>query len=72
MKLPINLQYDFEYKGFVAECPALPGCVSQGKTKSEAMKNIREAVRGYIKVLKKHHQTAPLDALGSDYIEVKV
>lgn len=72
MKLQINIQYDFEYKGFVAECPALPGCVSQGKTRTEAMKNIREAIQGYVKVLKKHHQTAPLNALQTNYINVNV
>ena len=54
MKLFINLQYDFEYMGFVADCPALPGCMSQGKTKQEAIKNIQEAIKGYIKTLKKH------------------
>ena len=30
----------------VAECPSLPGCVSQGKTREEALKNIREAIEG--------------------------
>lgn len=30
---------------WVTECPAIPGCVSQGGTKKEAMKNIREAIR---------------------------
>ena len=58
MKLLINLQYDVKYEGFVADCPSLPGCMSQGKTKSEALKNIQEAIRGYIKVLTKHDQTA--------------
>ncbi len=62
MKIRIDLQYDFEYGGFVAECPALPGCMSQGKTEGEALKNIQEAIQGYIKVLKKHHQTASLKA----------
>ena len=33
---------------WVAEVPSLPGCVSQGKTKSEAIANIREAVQGWI------------------------
>ena len=33
---------------WVAECPSLPGCLSQGKTKEEAVTNIREAIRGYI------------------------
>ncbi len=53
MDVFITLQYDFEYKGFVAEVPSLPGCVSQGKTKKEALKNIREAIRGYVTVTKK-------------------
>jgi predicted RNase H-like HicB family nuclease len=32
---------------WVVECPSLPGCISQGKTKSEARANIREAIEGY-------------------------
>ncbi len=72
MKLKIDLQYDFEYGGFVAECPSLPGCMSQGKTRKEALKNIREAIQGYIKVLRKHHQTAPLEVAQPNYVEVEV
>ena len=30
----------------VAECPAIPGCVSQGRTEAEALDNIREAIAG--------------------------
>jgi len=37
---------------WVAECPSLPGCVSQGKTKEDAINNIREAIQGYIAALK--------------------
>ena len=33
---------------WVAECPSLLGCISQGKTKHEAITNIREAIEGYI------------------------
>ena len=33
-----------EDRWFIAECPALPGCVSQGRTLKEALKNIREAI----------------------------
>jgi predicted RNase H-like HicB family nuclease len=44
---------------FVAACPALPGCVSQGQTRAEAASNIREAIEGYLKSLKKHNETAP-------------
>lgn len=36
---------------WVAECPSLPGCVSQGKTREEASENIREAMRLYILAL---------------------
>lgn len=37
--------------GFVvAECPALPGCVSQGTTREEAIANIREAIEGWLEV----------------------
>jgi len=72
MKLLVNLQYDFEYQGFVADCPSLPGCMSQGKTRKEALKNIREAIQGYIKVLKKHHQTVPLEAVSPALVELKV
>jgi len=35
----------------VVECPSLPGCVSQGKTKREAIKNIKEAISCYIHAL---------------------
>lgn len=36
---------------WVAECPSLPGCVSQGRTKEEAIANIREAIQGYVAAL---------------------
>ena len=32
---------------WVAECPSLPGCINQGKTKEKAIANIREAIQGY-------------------------
>jgi predicted RNase H-like HicB family nuclease len=44
---------------FVVECPALPGCISQGKTRDEAMTNIREAIQGYLESLKKHGDPIP-------------
>jgi len=43
LKLPVVVQQD-EEGWFVAECPAIPGCVSQGKTSEEALTNIREAI----------------------------
>jgi len=43
MKLSVTLDRD-EDGIWVAECPSIPGCVSQGKTKPEALRNIKEAV----------------------------
>jgi predicted RNase H-like HicB family nuclease len=45
MKLLVTLDPD-ETGMIVAECPAIPGCVSQGRTESEALENIREAIIG--------------------------
>ena len=44
---------------YIAECPSLPGCISQGKTREEALKNIQEAMRGYLESLKKHNDPIP-------------
>ena len=43
----------------VAECPSLPGCISQGKTKEEAIANIREAIQGCIAALKEDSLPVP-------------
>ncbi|WP_337286478.1 type II toxin-antitoxin system HicB family antitoxin [Candidatus Methylomirabilis sp.] len=43
----------------VAECPALPGCVSQGRTEEEALTNIREAIQGIVAVRQKHGLPIP-------------
>ncbi len=37
---------------WVAECPSLPGCISQGRTKQDAIVNIKEAIEGYVAALK--------------------
>ena len=44
---------------FVAQCPSLPGCISQGRTRAEAMTNIREAIAGYVESLQKHGEAVP-------------
>ncbi len=43
--------YSGEDGYFVAECPSLPGCISQGETREEAIVNIKEAIAGYIAAL---------------------
>ena len=47
MLLHINLEKD-EDGWFVAECPVLPGCVTQGKDEHEALENIKEAVQAWL------------------------
>jgi predicted RNase H-like HicB family nuclease len=44
---------------WVAECPSLPGCVSQGSTREEAIQNIREAIQGYIAALEEDGLQVP-------------
>jgi len=58
MKYRITIEQD-EDGMFVAECPALPGCVSQGGTREEAIENIKDAIRGYLESLKKHNDPIP-------------
>jgi predicted RNase H-like HicB family nuclease len=43
----------------VASCPTLPGCNSQGRTRHEALDNIREAIRGYLASLHEHDAPPP-------------
>ena len=46
MSLKFNVNLDQDEDGvWVIECPAIPGCVSQGKTREEAVGNIRDAIR---------------------------
>ncbi len=44
---------------WVAECPSLPGCVTQGKDKEEAIRNVREAIQGYITALQEDGLPVP-------------
>lgn len=54
MKFQVIFTFDSEYAGYVAEVPELPGCVSQGRTLDEAIKNIKDAITGYLHVQAKH------------------
>jgi predicted RNase H-like HicB family nuclease len=54
---------------FVVECPSLPGCISQGKSRKEAVDNIQDAVRGYLESLKKHNEPIP-PSIEEEIVEV--
>jgi predicted RNase H-like HicB family nuclease len=62
--------YPGEDKYWIAECPSLPGCVSQGKTKEDAIKNIREAIEGYIAVLEEDQIAIPPETFETILIAV--
>jgi predicted RNase H-like HicB family nuclease len=55
--------------GYVVSVPALPGCVSQGDTRSEALANIREAIELYIEDCREAGDPVPIE-VGKEYVEV--
>jgi predicted RNase H-like HicB family nuclease len=55
------LLYPGEDGYFVVEVPSLPGCISQGKTRQEALANIEEAIALYIEVLQDRGETVSED-----------
>ena len=55
------LIYPGEHGFWVAECPSLPGCVSQGENREEAVRNIREAIDLYIEALTEDSLPVPED-----------
>jgi predicted RNase H-like HicB family nuclease len=69
MKFRILVEPD-EDGVFVAECPALPGCISQGKTRDEAVANIKDAIQGYLASLEKHGE-APPPPITEEFVEVE-
>ncbi|KAA0222286.1 type II toxin-antitoxin system HicB family antitoxin [candidate division KSB1 bacterium] len=58
MKYRVIIEQD-EDGMFVAEAPSLPGCISQGTTRQEALANIHEAIQAYLESLEKHNDPAP-------------
>lgn len=56
---------------YIAECPALPGCISQGETREQALENFNDAIRGYLESLKKHNEPIP-PSIYEEIIEVNI
>ncbi|MCK5147060.1 type II toxin-antitoxin system HicB family antitoxin [bacterium] len=55
---------------WIAECPSLPGCISQGKTKSDAISNIKEAIEGYVLALEDDGLPVPEERFDSVLVAV--
>jgi predicted RNase H-like HicB family nuclease len=56
--------------GYVASVPALPGCVSQGDDRDEALANIREAIELYVEDCREAGDPVPIED-GREYVEVE-
>ena len=70
MKYRIIIEQD-EDGMYIAECPTLPGCISQGKTREEVLVNIRDAIKGYLESLQKHDEPIP-PSIEEEIVEVKL
>jgi predicted RNase H-like HicB family nuclease len=57
--------------GFVVSVPALPGCLTQGESRSEALKNAREAIAAYVEELRSRGEDVPLEVkTETEYLEL--
>ncbi len=71
-KFPVIIEKD-EDGFFVADCPDLQGCHSQGETIEEAITNIRDAIKLNLKILKAEKQDIPrLDPISITSLEVSI
>lgn len=70
MKYTVIIEQGRE-SGYVVYCPALRGCVSQGETREEALKNIKEAMEAYVEALLEDGLPVPTEA-GKDTVELEV
>lgn len=69
MKYRVILEQD-EDGIVVAEVPALPGCISQGNTRAEALVNVKEAIAVYLDSLKDHNEPVP-PPISEEIVEIE-
>lgn len=70
MKYRILINQD-EDGMFIAEVPSLPGCISQGKSRKEAISNIKEAISLYLESLQAHNEPVP-PSISEEIVEVEI
>jgi antitoxin HicB len=70
MKYRILIEQD-EDGIFVAQCPSLPGCISQGNTRKAALTNVQDAIKGYLESLKKHDEPIP-PPIDEEIVEIAI
>ena len=70
MTMRQTLIYRGEDGYWIAECPSLPGCISQGQTREEAIENIREAIALYIEALEEDNLPVPPETFDAMLVAV--
>ncbi len=70
MKYRVLIEQD-EDGMYVAEVPTLPGCISQGQTRGEAVENIKEAITAYLESLEAHGEPVP-PPITEEVVEIHV
>jgi predicted RNase H-like HicB family nuclease len=70
MKYRVLIEQD-EDGMYVIEVPSLPGCISQGKTRKDALENIKEAIAVYLESLEAHNEAIP-PPISEELIEVNL
>lgn len=70
MKFRVLIQRD-EDGAFVAEVPSLPGCITQGATRQEALRNAHEAIEAYLESLRERDEPIP-PAIDEEIVDVAV
>jgi predicted RNase H-like HicB family nuclease len=70
MKFRVLIDQD-EDGVFVAQVPSLPGCVSQGATRDDALRNAREAIAAYLESLQAHNEPIP-PPIAEEIVDVAV
>ncbi|BCV23833.1 type II toxin-antitoxin system HicB family antitoxin [Gelria sp. Kuro-4] len=58
-RFKVILEWDEEVGAYTVTVPALPGCVTQGRTVEESLERVREAITGYLKAMKLHGESVP-------------
>jgi len=61
-----------EEGGYTVYVPSLPGCISEGNTKGEALENIKEAIKGWIEVSKQYGDVIPPSDVLVETVQVSV
>lgn len=68
MKYRVIIEQD-EDGVYIAEVPSLPGCITQGTTRTEALENIKEAIEHYLESLEAHGEPVP-PSISEEIVEV--